>query len=236
MNKAYLIWATGIPCSGKTTLMDELSKVLNTMNISNQRLDGDIVRGKLWKDLRFSKEDRNENLRRVTELSKLFLKQGIWVLASFVSPYRAIREKIRKEVSKNLEEKRLLLKAPALSFAVSILPKIFLEPKIIAIYRNPIGVINSFKHRVPKFKLEEVINKWNETIDYVEKCRKNTDFYTLNYLDLINNPAKELKKIFTYCELPLEKYIYSINLKPSKTKIILTEMEMYKIMEKVYEN
>lgn len=103
--KAKFLLFTGIPCSGKSTLADILSETLiQKYSIKNQRLDGDIIRKDLWRDLGFSSSDRAENLRRMVNLSKLFLKQDIWVLSSFVSPYVATRTKMSKVIGNNFIE------------------------------------------------------------------------------------------------------------------------------------
>lgn len=101
---AKLIWLTGLPCSGKTTLGDALASKLKELNVNVCRLDGDIVRKNLWTDLGFSKEDRAENLRRICELSKLFVKSNVTVIATFVSPYQKVRDDIRKQFKDNFIE------------------------------------------------------------------------------------------------------------------------------------
>lgn len=68
-----------------------------------ERLDGDIVRKELTSDLGFSKEDRDENIKRVTFVAKLLTRNGVAVLATFVSPYRERREKTRKEIGDFVE-------------------------------------------------------------------------------------------------------------------------------------
>ena len=80
-----------------------------------ERLDGDIVRKHLTHDLGFSKEDRDENIGRITFVAKLLTRNGVAVLASFVSPYRKRREKSRKEIGNFVE---VYVKCP-LRFALS---------------------------------------------------------------------------------------------------------------------
>ncbi|MFX0084285.1 MAG: adenylyl-sulfate kinase [Candidatus Hodarchaeota archaeon] len=102
--KKFVLWFTGLPCSGKTTLADEVSRVLKKKGIKLERLDGDIVRkGGLSDDLGFSEEDRNKNLRRVTFVSNLLSKNNVAVLASFVSPYRNVRKYIRDNTTNFIE-------------------------------------------------------------------------------------------------------------------------------------
>jgi len=93
-----ILWFTGLPSSGKSTLANEVEKRLITHAIRTYILDGDNVRMGLNKGLGFSEEDRAENIRRVGEVSKLFIDAGDIVLSAFVSPYRRDRDAIREKV------------------------------------------------------------------------------------------------------------------------------------------
>ena len=97
-HKGFTLWFTGLPCSGKTVLADAVAKELRSQGMKVERLDGDIVRKSLTRDLGFSEEDRNMNIERVTFVSKLLTRNGVAVLASFVSPYNKIRDYSRKEI------------------------------------------------------------------------------------------------------------------------------------------
>ncbi len=97
-HKGFTLWFTGLPCSGKTVLADAVAKELRNQGMKVERLDGDIVRKSLTRDLGFSEEDRNMNIERVTFVSKLLTRNGVAVLASFVSPYNKIRDYSRKEI------------------------------------------------------------------------------------------------------------------------------------------
>lgn len=93
-----IVWFTGLPSSGKSTLANEVEKKLITHAIRTYILDGDNVRMGLNKGLGFSEEDRAENIRRIGEVSKLFVDAGDIVLSAFVSPYRRDRDAIREKV------------------------------------------------------------------------------------------------------------------------------------------
>jgi adenylylsulfate kinase len=95
-HKSGLIWFTGLSASGKSTIAHYVEKKLFERGIRTYVLDGDNVRHGLNSNLGFSPEDRKENLRRIVELSKLFVDAGILVLAAFISPYKKDREYIRK--------------------------------------------------------------------------------------------------------------------------------------------
>ncbi len=98
-HKGFTLWFTGLPCSGKSVLADAVAEELKQKGLKVERLDGDIVRKSLTKDLGFSEEDRNMNIERVTFVAKLLTRNGVAVLASFVSPYNKIRAYSRKEIS-----------------------------------------------------------------------------------------------------------------------------------------
>lgn len=90
--KGIVYWLTGLSGSGKSTIASELEKTLNGKGILTQFLDGDNVRSGLCSGLGFSLEDRNENLRRVSEVCKLSLDAGLVVIASFISPMESDRK------------------------------------------------------------------------------------------------------------------------------------------------
>ncbi len=96
--QAFVIWLTGLCQSGKTTIADKLHQELIKRGVVTERLDGDIVRQHLSKGLGFSKEDRDENIRRVGFVSKLLARNGVGVISSFVSPYNNVRNKIREDI------------------------------------------------------------------------------------------------------------------------------------------
>ena len=95
-HKSALVWLTGLPGSGKSTISHELEYRLFQQNIKTYVLDGDNVRQGLCKDLGFSADDRRENLRRVGEVTLLFVDAGILTIAAFASPYRTDRRVVRQ--------------------------------------------------------------------------------------------------------------------------------------------
>jgi adenylyl-sulfate kinase len=99
--KGFTLWFTGLPCSGKTTVADKVAEHLREKGINVERLDGDIVRQHLTKDLGFSKEDRDANIGRVTFVAHLLSRNDVAVLATFVSPYIERRKKTREEISQD---------------------------------------------------------------------------------------------------------------------------------------
>ena len=101
--RGFTAWFTGLPCSGKTTIADGVAEVLRGRGLKVERLDGDIVRKGLTSDLGFSKEDRDENIKRVTYVAKLLTRNDVAVLATFVSPYLERRAKTREEIGDFVE-------------------------------------------------------------------------------------------------------------------------------------
>ncbi len=90
------LWFTGLSGSGKSTIASALEQVLVSQGVNSYRLDGDNVRHGLNKNLGFSAEDRTENIRRISEVAKLFNDAGAITLTSFISPYRSDRDEARK--------------------------------------------------------------------------------------------------------------------------------------------
>jgi len=94
-HKSAVIWFTGLSGSGKSTLAHAVEEELHQKGCKTFVLDGDNVRHGLSADLRFSDEDRKENLRRIGEISKLFVEAGNIVLTAFISPFREGRGRVR---------------------------------------------------------------------------------------------------------------------------------------------
>ena len=101
--KGFTLWFTGLSGSGKTTLAMAVEQELRKRGLKVERLDGDIVRQGLTRDLGFSKEDRDKNIERVTFVAKLLTRNGVAVLCSFISPYIERRNKSRDEIGNFVE-------------------------------------------------------------------------------------------------------------------------------------
>ncbi|MGH7929654.1 MAG: adenylyl-sulfate kinase [Candidatus Binatia bacterium] len=96
---AAILWFTGLSGAGKSTLAHAVEECLHRMGCRTFVLDGDNVRHGLCGDLGFSDDDRQENIRRVGEVSKLFIEAGVIALTAFISPFRADRQRVRDLVS-----------------------------------------------------------------------------------------------------------------------------------------
>jgi adenylylsulfate kinase len=97
-HNSFLIWFTGLSGSGKSTLANLVEVELHNLDISTYTLDGDNIRRGINKNLGFTAADRTENIRRIAEISNLFVEAGVVVLGAFVSPYIKDRENIKNTV------------------------------------------------------------------------------------------------------------------------------------------
>jgi adenylylsulfate kinase len=101
--RGVTVWLTGLSGAGKTTITEALQQKLIEEGYEFEVLDGDIVRTNLTKGLGFSKEDRDENIRRIGFVSNLLTRHGVIVLVSAISPYREIREEVREKIGNFVE-------------------------------------------------------------------------------------------------------------------------------------
>ena len=96
--RPVLIWFTGLSGSGKSTLANETEVALHRLGFKTYLLDGDNIRCGLNSDLKFSHEDRVENIRRIAEVSKLMMDAGLIVIAAFITPFEKDRKMIQRMV------------------------------------------------------------------------------------------------------------------------------------------
>ena len=102
-HRGVTIWFTGLSGSGKTTISQAIEAKLRAAGAKLEVLDGDIVRTNLTKGLGFSKEDRDENVRRIGFVSHLLTRNGVIVMVSAISPYRAVRDQVRQRIGDFVE-------------------------------------------------------------------------------------------------------------------------------------
>ena len=96
--KGGVVWFTGLPSAGKTTLSLIVARELRSRGLKVEVLDGDEVRETLNKGLGFTRDDRDTNIRRIGYVAQLLARNGVWVLVAVISPYRAVREEVRTQV------------------------------------------------------------------------------------------------------------------------------------------
>jgi len=102
--KGLVLWLTGLPCSGKTTVSKEIEKYFQNKNVPIQRLDGDVVRTTISNDLGFSKGDRDKNIERLSYVAQMLADNGVNVVMAFVSPYKDMRNFARELIGENFIE------------------------------------------------------------------------------------------------------------------------------------
>ena len=102
--KGFTIWLTGLPSSGKSTLADLIGNDLRRRGIDRfELLDGDVIRTNLCKDLGFSREDRDSNIRRIAFVCGLLTKHDVIPIVAAISPYRVSRDYARKQIGRFVE-------------------------------------------------------------------------------------------------------------------------------------
>lgn len=94
--KGCTLWLTGLPASGKSTLASAVERALVEKGVHAYRLDGDNIRHGLNKNLGFSRDDRQENIRRISEVARLFAESGCVAITAFISPYVKDRDEARR--------------------------------------------------------------------------------------------------------------------------------------------
>jgi adenylyl-sulfate kinase len=99
----FTLWFTGLSGAGKTTLAQRMVTILRERGMKVELLDGDVVRMNLSKGLGFSKEDRDTNIRRIGFVCNLLTRNGVVAIASAISPYRDVRDGVRKDIGRFVE-------------------------------------------------------------------------------------------------------------------------------------
>jgi adenylyl-sulfate kinase len=103
MHKGFTLWFTGMSGAGKSTISRALELRLRELGAKVEVLDGDVVRTHLSKGLGFSKEDRDENIRRIGFVCELLSRNGVIAIAAAISPYRAVRDEVRARIPNFVE-------------------------------------------------------------------------------------------------------------------------------------
>jgi adenylylsulfate kinase len=163
------IWLTGLSGCGKSTIADALAERLQFNGCRPQRIDGDVIRQHLWKELGFSKEDRDENIRRATFLAKLLTDSGIITITTFISPYRELREYARKTIGSFIE---VYVKCP-IEVCMQRDPKGLYRKALAGEIKNFTGISDPYEEPThpdvllesDKETLEECVNKIIAKVD-----------------------------------------------------------------------
>jgi bifunctional enzyme CysN/CysC len=174
-HRGGILWLTGLSASGKSTLAVELELALFGMGYQVYMLDGDNIRHGLSVDLGFSPQDRAENIRRVGEVAALFAEAGTIVIAAFISPYRADRDRIRTRHPDYFHE--IYLDAP-IEVCERRDPKGLYRRARAGDLKEFTGVSAPYEpplspHRVVHTGAQTVEQSVRELIDYVERQLKS---------------------------------------------------------------
>lgn len=165
-HKGFTIWFTGLSGAGKTTLAREVEKRLRARGMKVEVLDGDVVRQNLSKGLGFSKEDRDTNIRRIGFVCKLLSRNNVVAIAAAISPYREIRDEVRREIGNFVE---IYVECPL---------EVLIERDVKGLYKKALaGEITNFTGvndpYEPPLNPEVVIHSDRETVEEsVEKIMR----------------------------------------------------------------
>lgn len=165
-----VLWFTGLPGSGKTTIATGLAEILSRRGLAVEHLDGDEFRKTFSRDLGFSKEDRDRNIERAATIAALLAKHGILVLASFVSPHREQREMVKRIVPGAIE---IFVNAP-LEICVERDPKGMYKEARTGLRSNFTGIQQDYE--VPE-SADLVLNTHQHT---AEECMETTIRHLFN--------------------------------------------------------
>lgn len=176
---SFVLWFTGLPSSGKSTIANELEYALNKALIHTYLLDGDNIRHGLNKDLGFSDEDRAENIRRIGEVAKLFADAGIVVITAFISPYRKDRIAARKLFRKN-EFFEIYVRCPV-SVCARRDPKGFYKKAISGQIKDFTGVSAAYEEPLnPEIVIDSDILSISESANRIMSYLKEKKIIWLN--------------------------------------------------------
>ena len=175
--KGVVVWLTGLSGAGKTTVANSVHDELTKRGIRVERLDGDILRENITKNLGFSKEDRIENLTRASFLAKLLARNGVVVLASFITPYNSVQERIRDDMENQAHFVETYVNA-SLKECIRRDPKGNYKKALAGKIKNYTGIDDPFEAPVcPEIVLDTENNS-------VRDC---TEKLTTHIMSLVNN-------------------------------------------------
>jgi len=172
--KGVILWFTGLSGSGKSTIAHELEERLLKMGKLSYVLDGDNIRHGLNGDLGFSPEDREENIRRIGEVAKLFSDLGIITMTAFISPYKKDRQRVR-ELVKDGEFIEIYVKCP-LDELKNRDPKGMYEKAMKGEIKNFTGISAPYEEpENPELILNTDVESIDESVEKVIEYLRNND-------------------------------------------------------------
>lgn len=171
--KGYTLWFTGLPSSGKSTLARMVESRLTQMGFHTEVLDGDEVRLRLSKGLGFSKEDRDENIRRISYVANIITRCGGVAITCAISPYREIRDEARKEIGRFVE---IYVKCP-IEECIKRDVKGLYKRAISGEIPNFTGISDPYEEPLrPEITLETNIETMNESVEKILRILKELGY------------------------------------------------------------
>jgi adenylylsulfate kinase len=171
--KGYTLWFTGLPSSGKSTLARMVETRLTQMGFHTEVLDGDEVRLRLSKGLGFSKEDRDENIRRISYVANIITRCGGVAITCAISPYREIRDEARKEIGRFVE---IYVKCP-IEECIKRDVKGLYKRAISGEIPNFTGISDPYEEPLrPEITLETNIETMNESVEKILRILKELGY------------------------------------------------------------
>lgn len=173
---SFVLWFTGLSGSGKSTVANAVAKSLFDAGVRNYVLDGDNIRHGLNKDLGFSDEDRTENIRRIGEVSKLFVDSGQVVLTAFISPFQSDR-KIVRDLLEEDEFIEVFVKCP-IEECEKRDPKGLYEKARAGIIKDFTGINSPYEEPAkPEIVIDTSENTIEECVEQIVAYLKTKNFY-----------------------------------------------------------
>ncbi len=157
----FVLWLTGLPGSGKTTLAYKLKNILLKKEVKVEVLDGDWVRQTINVGAGFSKEERKRHLLRVAWIARLLARNDVITICSFVSPYREVREEVRKIVEEEVPFIEVYVKA-SLDTVIKRDPKGLYKKALNGEIKNFTGISDPYE---PPTKPDIIIDTDNESVE-----------------------------------------------------------------------
>ena len=187
--KGFTIWFTGLSGSGKTTIAQIITGWLKKAGHKVEMLDGDIIRTNLSKGLGFSKEGRDENIKRVGFVCDLLTRNDVIAIAVCISPYRAVRDFNRKRIGNFFE----VYTKCNLKECIKRDPKGMYKKALAGEIKNYTGIDDPYEEPLnPEVVVETDKETPDQSAEKVMKCLEGLDFLEKKEADV---PRKEEKKI-----------------------------------------
>ena len=173
MSQAQTLWFTGIPCSGKSTLARLLEQELTQRGLTVQVLDSDVVRPLISPELGFCREDRDTHISRLALLCELLARHGVITIVAAVSPYRFVRDRVRRSLGKFME---IHVKCP-LATAIQRDTRGLYEKAIAGEIKNFTGVSAPYEEPLrPEIMVETDRQTPGESIEYILSRLEEAEF------------------------------------------------------------